>query len=196
FRVPELVRWPGKIPAGVVSNEIVQHHDWLPTFLAMAGEPDIVEKLKKGHKAGDKQFKVHIDGYNLLPYLTGKEKKSPRQGFVYIDDDQNVVAIRFDNWKVVFLEQRCEGTLRVWAEPFTVLRVPKLFNLRMDPYERADVTSNTYYDWFLDNDFVIFASQIIIGEWLESFKAFPPVQRAASFTIDQAVEKLTAMTTT
>jgi arylsulfatase len=192
FRVPELVRWPGKIPAGVVSNEIVQHHDWLPTFLALAGEPDIIGKLKKGHKAGDKQFKVHIDGFNLLPYLTGKEKQSPRNGFIYVDDDQNVVALRFDNWKVVFLEQRCEGTMRIWAEPFTVLRVPKLYNLRMDPYERADITSNTYYDWFISNDFIAMASQMIIGSFLETFKEFPPVQRAASFTIDQAMEKLTA----
>jgi arylsulfatase A-like enzyme len=190
FRIPLLVRWPGKIPAGVVSNEIVQHHDWLPTFAAIAGEPDIVEKLKKGHKAGDKSFKVHIDGYNLLPFLTVKGQKSPRKGFVYVDDDQNVVALRFDNWKVVFLEQRCEGTLRIWAEPFTVLRVPKLFNLRTDPFERADITSNTYYDWMLVNDYMAFASQGIIGQFLESFKEFPPVQRAASFTIDQAMEKL------
>ena len=106
FRVPMVVRWPGKIPAGVVSNEIVQHHDWLPTFLAMAGEPDIVEKLKKGHQAAGKTFKVHIDGYNLLPYLTGEVKKSPRQGFIYFDDDGNLVALRFDNWKIVFMEQR------------------------------------------------------------------------------------------
>ena len=112
FRVPMVVRWPGKIPAGVVSNEIVQHHDWLPTFLAMAGEPDIVEKLKKGHQAAGKTFKVHIDGYNLLPYLTGQEKKSPRQGFIYFDDDGDLVALRFDNWKIVFMEQRVQGTLR------------------------------------------------------------------------------------
>ena len=109
FRVPMVVRWPGKIPAGVVSNEIVQHHDWLPTFLAMAGDPDVVEKLKKGHQAAGKTFKVHIDGYNLLPYLTGQEKKSPRQGFIYFDDDGNLVALRFDNWKIVFMEQRVRG---------------------------------------------------------------------------------------
>ena len=106
FRVPLMVRWPGKIPAGVVSNEIVQHHDWLPTFLAAAGEPDIVEKLKKGHEAAGKTFKVHIDGYNLLPYLTGEEEKSPRKGFIYFSDDGDLVALRFDNWKVVFMEQR------------------------------------------------------------------------------------------
>ena len=192
FRVPMLVRWPGKIKAGSISNEIVQHHDWLPTFLAMAGEPDIVEKCKKGHKAAGKTFKVHIDGFNLLPYLTGKEKKSPRKGFIYFSDDGDLVALRFDNWKMVFMEQRCEGTLRVWAEPFTVLRVPKLFNLRTDPLERADITSNSYYEWFLDHDFIALACQAIVGDFLKSFKEFPPRQKAASFTIDQAMEAMTS----
>jgi arylsulfatase A-like enzyme len=190
FRVPMVVRWPGKIPAGVVSNEIVQHHDWLPTFLAMAGEPDIVEKCKKGHPAAGKTFKVHIDGYNLLPYLTGKEAKSPRQGFIYFDDDGDLVALRFDNWKVVFMEQRVAGTMRVWAEPFTPLRVPKLFNLRTDPFERADVTSNTYYDWFLYRGYLVLAAQAIVTPFLATFKEFPPRQKAASFTIDQALEKM------
>ncbi|MGE5057763.1 MAG: arylsulfatase [Betaproteobacteria bacterium] len=190
FRVPMVVRWPGKIPAGVVSNEIVQHHDWLPTFLAMAGDPDIIEKLKKGHKAGDKTFKNHIDGYNLLPYLTGQEKKSPRPGFVYFDDDGNLVALRYDNWKVVFMEQRCIGTLQVWAEPFTPLRVPKLYNLRTDPFERADTTSNTYYDWFLDHDYLVLAATALVVPFLETFKEFPPRQKAASFTIDQALQKM------
>ena len=120
FRVPLMVRWPGKIPAGVVSNEIVQHHDWLPTFLAAAGEPDVVEKLKQGHEAAGKTFRVHIDGYNLLPYLTGEEERSPRQGFIYFSDDGDLVALRFDNWKLVFMEQRAQGTLELWAEPFVV----------------------------------------------------------------------------
>jgi arylsulfatase len=190
FRVPMAVRWPGKIPAGVVSNEIVQHHDWLPTFLAMAGEPDIVEKLKRGHQAAGKTFKVHIDGYNLVPYLTGQEKKSPRQGFIYFDDDGNLVALRFDNWKVVFMEQRVEGTLRIWAEPFVPLRVPKLFNLRTDPFERADITSNTYYDWLVDHIPQVLAAQAIVLPFLETFKEFPPRQKAASFTIDQALAKM------
>jgi arylsulfatase A-like enzyme len=132
----------------VVSNAIVQHHDWLPTFLAAAGEPDIVEKLKAGHKIGDTTYRVHIDGYNLLPYLTGEIDTSPRQGLVYFSDDGDVLALRFDNWKVVFMEQRQQGTLQIWAEPFVALRVPKLFNLRTDPFERADVTSNMYWDWF------------------------------------------------
>jgi arylsulfatase len=192
FRVPELVRWPGKIPAGVVSNEIIQHHDWLPTFLAAAGEPDIVEKLKAGHNAGDKAFRVHIDGHNLLPYLTGEEEKGPRKGFVYFSDDGDVLALRFDNWKVVFMEQRVQGTLQVWAEPFVPLRVPLLFNLRTDPFERATITSNTYYDWLFDNDYLVFASQFIMSDFLDTFREFPPRQRAATFSIDQAVEKLQA----
>jgi arylsulfatase len=190
FRVPLMVRWPGRIPAGVVSNEIVQHHDWLPTFLAAAGEPDIVEKLKQGHAAGETSFKVHIDGFNLLPYLTGEADKSPRQGFIYFSDDGDILALRFDNWKVVFMEQRLQGTLGLWAEPFVALRVPKLYNLRTDPFERADVTSNTYYDWFIDNDYIALAATAIVTRFLQTFADFPPRQRAASFTIDQAVERL------
>jgi arylsulfatase len=195
FRVPELIRWPGHIPAGVVSNEIVQHHDWLPTLLAAAGESNVVEKLKAGHNVGDKAFRVHIDGYNLLPYLTGEVEKSPRKGLVYFSDDGDVLALRFDNWKVVFMEQRVRGTLQVWAEPFVPLRVPLLFNLRTDPFERARDTSNTYYDWLLDNDYLIFASQFLMTEFLATFHEFPPRQKAASFTIDQAVAKLEAVLT-
>jgi arylsulfatase A-like enzyme len=195
FRIPELIRWPGKIPAGSVSNDIIQHHDWLPTFLALAGEPDIVEKCKKGYTAGSKTFKVHIDGYNLVPYLTGKDKKSPRPGMIYFDDDGNLVALRFDNWKIVFMEQRCEGTLRIWAEPFVPLRVPKLFNLRTDPYERADITSNTYWDWFLNKAYMVMAAQAIVSQFLNTFKEFPPRQKAASFTIDQALEAMASAAT-
>ena len=190
FRVPKIVRWPGHIEAGVVSNEIVQHHDWLPTFLAMAGDSTICDRLLKGHKAGDKTFKVHIDGYNLLPYLTGKEEKSPRPGFIYFSDDGDIVALRFNNWKLVFMEQRVPGTMRVWAEPFTSLRVPKLFNLRTDPYERADITSNTYYDWFIDHAFMIYGGQAIAMKFAESLQEFPPIQKPQSFTIDQAIEKM------
>jgi len=190
FRIPLVVRWPGKIPAGVVSNDIVQHHDWLPTFLAMAGEPDIVEKCRKGHKAGDKTFKVHIDGFNLLEFLTKEGVRSPRKGLVYFDDDGNLVALRFGNWKLVFMEQRCPGTLQVWAEPFTVLRLPKLYNLRTDPYERADITSNTYYDWFIDHVPNINLGLAVIQPFLATFKDFPPRQKAASFTLDQALTKM------
>jgi arylsulfatase len=191
FRVPELIRWPGRIAAGSISNGIIQHHDWLPTFLAAAGEPDIVEKLKAGHDG----FKVHIDGYNLLPYLTGEEETSPRKGMVYYSDDGDVLALRFDNWKVVFMEQRCQGTLRIWAEPFVSLRVPKLFNLRTDPFERADVTSNTYYDYLLENDYIVLAAMGLATQFLATFEEFPPRQRAASFTIDQVVEKLESVIT-
>ena len=195
FRVPEMVRWPGRIPAGVVSNEIIQHHDWLPTFLAAAGEPDIVEQLKQGHTAGEKTFRVHIDGFNLLPYLTGEVDKSPRQLFVYFSDDGDVLGVRFDNWKVVFMEQRAQGTLQIWAEPFVPLRVPKLFNLRTDPFERADITSNTYWDWVLDSGILVLTAAAVVGQFLATFKEFPPRQKAASFTIDQAVAKLEAALT-
>jgi arylsulfatase A-like enzyme len=190
FRVPMAIRWPGKIPAGVVSIEIVQHHDWLPTFLHMAGDPDVMDKLQNGHEANGKPFKVYIDGYDLLPYLTGEVDKSPRPGFIYFDDDGDLVALRWNNWKVVFMEQRALGTLRVWAEPFVPLRVPKLFNLRTDPFEHADVTSNTYYDWLLDHAYLVFAAQVLVTEFLATFQKFPPRQKPASFTIDQALEKM------
>jgi arylsulfatase len=195
FRIPEMIRWPAKIPAGVVSNEILQHHDWLPTFLAAAGEPDIVDKLKAGHTVNGTDYKVHIDGYNLLPYFTGEVEKSPRKGLVYFSDDGDVLALRFDNWKVVFMEQRVQGTLQIWAEPFVALRVPKLYNLRTDPFERADTTSNTYYDWLFDNDYLILAASTIVAEFLATFVEFPPRQKAASFTIDQVVAKLESVIT-
>ncbi len=190
FRVPLLMRWPGKIAAGSISNEIVQHHDWLPTFLAAAGEPHIVEKLLGGHKVDGKTFKVHIDGYNLLPYLTGKERKSPREGLIYFSDDGDLVALRYQNWKMSFMEQRARGTLDIWAEPFVPLRIPKLFNLRTDPFERADITSNTYWDWYLSKAYLIMAAQGLVTKFLTTFKDFPPRQKAASFTIDQALEKM------
>jgi arylsulfatase A-like enzyme len=190
FRVPEMIRWPGKIKAGVVSNDIIQHHDWLPTLLAAAGDPDISEKLKNGHKIGDMTYKVHIDGYNLLPYLTGEVEHSPRRGFFYFSDDGDLVAMRFENWKAVFLEQRCKGTLQVWAEPFTHLRLPKLYNLRTDPYEFADVTSNTYYEWLVRHDYFIFDMTAMATKFLDTFKEFPPRHEPASFSVDQAVEKL------
>jgi len=195
FRVPEMVRWPGRIPAGVVSNEIIGHHDWLPTFLAAAGDPDIVEKLKGGHTIGDTTYRVHIDGYNLLPYLTGKADKSPRPGFVYFSDDGDLVALRYDNFKLVFMEQRVAGTLQIWAEPFVTLRVPKIYNLRTDPFERADTTSNTYWEYLFEHAFIALAAQPIIGTFLGTFSEFPPRQKAASFTIDQALDKLQAAIT-
>jgi len=191
FRVPCLIRWPGRIQAGSVSNEIVSGLDWLPTLLAAAGDPDIKDKLLNGHQAAGKTFKVHLDGYNQLPYLTAQQPKSARKEFIYFNDDGDVVGVRMDNWKVVFEEQRVNGTLRIWAEPFTKLRVPKIFNLRSDPYERADVTSNTYYDWLMsDGSAVIIAGPTITGQFLASFKEFPPSQRPSSFSIDQIVANM------
>lgn len=191
FRVPCLIRWPGHIEPGSVSNELVSGLDWVPTLMAAAGDPDIKDKLLKGHQAGTNTFKVHLDGYNQLPYLTGQEPKSARNRFFYFNDDGDLVALRYENWKVVFEEQRAQGTLRIWAEPFTSLRVPKLFNLRADPYERADITSNTYYDWLMsDGAGVFLAAPAVAAEFLGTFKEYPPSQRAASFSIDQIVEKM------
>jgi arylsulfatase len=158
--------------------------------LAAAGEPDIKEKLLKGHQAAGKNFKLHLDGFNQLPLFTGETEKNPRRGFFYFNDDGDLVCIRFANWKVVFMEQRKPGTLGVWAEPFTPLRIPKLYDLRADPYEQADITSNTYYQWMMEQGYLLFAASELTGEFLKTFKEFPPSQRAATFTIDQAMEKM------
>lgn len=192
FRVPAMVRWPGKIKAGSVANEIISHLDWLPTLVALAGDPDIKEKLLKGYKVGKKTFKIHLDGYNMLAYLTGKESKSPRQEFFYFSDDGDLTALRYDNWKIVFMEQRATGTLQIWLEPFTRLRAPKIYNLRTDPYERADITSNTYFDWMLDHVYLFLPVQSYVAKFLESFKEFPPRQKAASFTVEQVMDQLAA----
>ncbi len=169
---------------------IVQHHDWLPTFLAMAGNADAVDELKKGCTANGKKFKNHIDGFDLGPYLTGESDESPRNAFFYFSDDGDILGLRVDNWKIVFMEQRCQGTLAVWAEPFVTLRLPKIFNLRTDPYERADITSNTYYDWLLHNDYFIYFAQFAAMKFAETFTEFPPAQLAPSFTIDAAMAKM------
>jgi arylsulfatase len=190
YRVPAMVRWPGKIKPGSVSNEIVSHLDWLPTLLAMAGVPDVKEELLTGYEAGKETYKVHLDGYNLLPYLTGEAPKGPRKEFFYFSDDGDLTGLRYDNWKFVFLEQRATGTLQVWAEPFTHLRVPLIFNLRLDPYERAEITSNTYYDWLLDHAFMLVPAQKYVAQFLATFKEFPPRQKAATFSMDQVLEKM------
>jgi arylsulfatase A-like enzyme len=190
FRVPAMVRWPGKIKADEVSNEIMHHMDWLPTLAAAAGDDKVKEKLLKGHKANGKTFKNHLDGYNFLPYLLGEEEKGRRKEIFYFTDDGALAALRYNNWKAVFLEQRATGTLQVWAEPFVELRLPKLFNLRMDPYETADRTSNTYYDWLLDHAYMFVPAQAYVGGFLATFKDFPPRQKAASFSLDQVMEKL------
>jgi arylsulfatase A-like enzyme len=190
FRVPFFIRWPGVIKPGTVSNEIVSNLDWLPTLLAAAGEPDIKEKLLTGHQVGEKTFKVHLDGYNLVPYFKGEVEKSPRVEFFYFSDDGELMAMRYDNWKFIFMEQRVTGTLQIWQEPLVVLRFPKLFNLRTDPYERADITSNTYWDWVLDHVYLFLPAQKFVADFLQTFVEFPPRQKAASFTIDQVLEKL------
>jgi len=190
YRVPAMVRWPGKIPAGTVSNTIMSHMDWMPTFLSAAGVKDLPEKLKKGYQAGKKNYKVHLDGYDFLPYLTGQSKTGPRQDFFYFSDDGMLTGLRYDNWKAVFAEQRQPGTLQVWAEPFVQLRLPKLFNLRTDPYERADVTSNTYWDWYFSRAYLLVPVQGYVAKFLQSFKEFPPRQKAATFTIDRVMESL------
>jgi arylsulfatase len=192
YRVPAMVRWPGKIKPGSVSNGIVSHLDWAPTLLAAAGVPDVKEKLLKGYKVGKKTFKVHLDGYNQLPYLTGQEPNNAREDFFYFSDDGDLTGLRYDNWKFVFMEQRATGTLKIWSEPFTTLRIPKIFNLRLDPYERADITSNTYYDWLLDHAFTLVPAQAHVGQFLATFKEFPPRQKAASFNLDRVMEQLQA----
>jgi arylsulfatase len=190
YRVPAMVRWPGKIKPGTISNDIVAHMDWMPTLLAVAGVPDVKEKLLTGYKAGGTSYKVHLDGYNLLPYLTGQETKSPRQEFFYFSDDGDLTGLRYDNWKVVFAQQREPGTLALWGEPFVHTRIPWLYNLRLDPYERATVTSNTYWDWYLDHVYLLLPAQGYVGQFLATFKEFPPRQKAASFTIDQVLQSL------
>jgi arylsulfatase len=191
YRVPCIVRWPGHIKPGSVANEITSHLDWFPTLTAVAGIPDITENLHQGISVGNRKYKVHLDGYNLLPYLTGQVQKSPREEFFYFDDDAQLTALRYDNWKLIFLEQRAEGTLRVWQEPFTPLRCPLIFNLRTDPYERSQITSNTYYDWMLDHAFLLVPAQEYVGKFLMTFREYPPRQKAASFTVDQVMKNLT-----
>jgi arylsulfatase A-like enzyme len=190
YRVPAMVRWPGHIKPGQVSNEIVAHHDWFPTLVALAGDDKIVDKMAKGYKVGAMTYKVHLDGYNLLPYLTGATDKSPRNSFIYIDDDQQVTAVRYDNWKIVFLEQRTNGTLAIWRDPFTPLRAPIMFNLRTDPYERAEITSNTYNDWLLAHSYMIVAVQGFVGNFLATFKDYPQRQKAASFNLDDVMKQM------
>ena len=193
WRVPAAVRWPGKIKPGSVSNEIMHHMDWLPTFLAAAGTPEIKEQLKKGGvSAIGREYKVHLDGYNFLPFLTGQEKKGPRKEIFYFSDDGDLTALRYQDWKLIFMEQRIPGTLQVWAEPFIPLRMPLIFHLRRDPFERSQITSNTYYDWLLDRAYLLVPAQAYVGKFLETFKEFPPRQKAASFSLDEVMEKLTS----
>jgi arylsulfatase len=184
-------RWPGKIKAGSVSNEIMSTLDWLPTLVAAGGDDQIKEKLLKGYTAGGKTFKVHLDGYNFLPYLTGKVEEGPRKEIFYFSDDGDLTALRYNDWKVIFMEQRSPGTLAVWGEPFVPMRIPYLFNLRRDPYEFATVTSNTYWDWYLDHAFLLLPAAGYVGDFLMTFKDYPPRMKAASFNLDNVMDQLT-----
>jgi arylsulfatase len=188
WRVPCVMRWPGVIEPGRVINDICSLQDFIPTFAAAAGEPDLVEKVKKGYKIGNTTFKVHLDGFNLLPFLSGKEKESPRKGFLYWSDDGDLMALRVYQYKIVFAEQKATG-IDVWRQPLSQMRIPKLFDLRADPFERGE-ESFKYNDWFVEHLFCQYAAQAIVHEWLSSFKEFPPRQKSASFSIDQIVETL------
>ena len=190
YRVPAVVRWPGTIPSGRVLNGIMSHNDYIVTLLAAAGDPDIAGKPKAGHQLGETTYKVHLDGFNQLAYLLGEADTSPRQYFFYVSDDGDLTALHYDNWKFVFLEQRATGTLWIWMEPHTELRVPKIFNLRTDPFERADITSNTYFDWMLDHAWTLIPAQAFVAQMVTSLVEFPPSQRPASFIISQVMAKL------
>ena len=194
FRVPAMVRWPGKIDPGQVSNEIMHHMDWLPTFLAMAGNDTVKDDLLTGitvaEVGGGREYKVHLDGYNSLDYLLGNADESPRKEIFYFSDDGDLTALRYNDWKAIFLEHRYPQTLQAWAEPWTELRIPLLFNLRRDPYERSNITSNTYWDWYLDHVFLLLPAAEYVSEFLATFEEYPPRQKPGSFTIGDAKDKI------
>jgi len=188
YRVPLFVKWPGKIPAGKTSNEMISHQDFVPTLLAAAGEPDIKEKLLTGHEANGKTFKVHLDGYNFLPHMTGEEEDGPRNEYFYFSDDGIPTAIRTGDWKMVFQEQRAHG-MDVWRDPYFPLRMPKIFNLRRDPFERADHESGSYDRWFADRFFLMVPTQAVFADFLLTFREFPPRQATANFNLDQVIKQ-------
>jgi len=189
YRVPAFVRWPNHFPAGTTLNGIVAHEDWLPTFAAVAGAPEIKEQLLTGADLNGRHYKNHIDGYNQLDYLCGKTDESPRHEFWYVNDDGQIVAARYDDWKVVFLENRGEA-FGVWREPFVELRVPLIFNLRRDPFEKAQHNANTYDDWLLDHAFVIVPIQSLAAQFLQTMQDFPPSQTPGSFNLSKIEEQL------
>ena len=190
FRVPAMVRWPGKIKAGTVSNEIMSNLDWMPTLLAAAGVPNVKAKLLKGYEVNGETYKVHLDGYNFLPYLTGEEQAGPRIEYFYFSDDGDLLALRHGNWKMHFKVQDAPGTMEVWQREFRGLRLPYIMNLRTDPFERATITSNTYWDWYIRHVFLLVPAQEVVGNFLATFKEYPPRQKAASFTIDQVMDQM------
>ncbi len=189
YRVPAFVRWPGKFPAGVALNGIAAHEDWLPTFAAVAGDPDIKGKLAKGVELNGRTYRNYIDGENLLDYLTGKAKESPRKGFIYVSDGGQIVAVRHGDWKVVYNENRGVA-FEVWREPFIELRVPLLFNLRRDPFERAQHESNAYNDWLINRAFIVYGANAYALRFLMTFREFPPTQKPGSFTLDSVIKQL------
>ncbi len=191
YRVPCFVRWPGRFPAGKTLNGIVSHEDWLPTLAAAAGASDIKQKLAQGVELNGRKYRNYVDGYNQLDYLGGKADQSPRNEFIYVNDDGQIVALRYDAWKAVFLENRGEA-FGVWREPFTELRVPLLFNLRRDPFERSQHNSNTYNDWFLDRVFVITPMQQMAGKFLMTMKEYPPSQTPGSFNLEKIQKMIEA----
>jgi len=188
YRVPCAIRWPGVIKPGTINNDIFSHEDMLPTLLAAAGVPDVKEQLRNGMKVGDKTFKVHLDGYNITDALAGKSP-SPRHEFFYWSDDGSLAGLRYDNWKLVFAEQRAHG-FNVWQEPFVTLRLPKLFNLRSDPFEEGDHVGMDYSHWRIDRVFLLVPAQEYIAKYIATFKEFPPSQKVGSFSLDQVLEKL------
>ncbi len=189
YRVPTIIRWPGVIKPGTIINDIGAHEDMLPTLLAAAGDPNVGANLLTGRKVGGTTYKVHLDGYNLMPALKG-EATWPRQEFIYFTDDGQVAALRYGNWKVTFLKQEAEG-LRVWQQPFTPLRAPLITNLRMDPFERADDEyAMGYQRWYMDRMFLIAPAGAYVGRWLQSFREFPPRQKPGSFNLDRVMEEL------
>jgi arylsulfatase len=193
YRVPTFVRYPGVWQKGVTLNGIVSHEDWLPTFAAIAGDKNVKERLLKGTNINGRTYRNHLDGYDLNDYLSGKTKESPRREFWYVNDDGQVVASRYDDWKVVFLENRGQA-FGVWREPFTELRVPLLFNLRRDPFEKSQHNSNTYNDWFLDRVFILVPIQQLAGQFLMSMKEYPPSQSPGSFNLTKIEETLKSAT--
>jgi arylsulfatase A-like enzyme len=190
YRVPAMVRWPGHIKPGSVTKGTFSGLDWFPTLLAAAGDTGVKDRLLAGWQIGPTTYKVHLDGYNQLPYLIGQQDKSARREFFYFNDDGQLTAVRVDDWKIVFCEQRVEGTLQIWREPFVCMRAPTLFNLRMDPYERAEITSNTYNDWTLRLSFIVVPAQALVAQFIGTFKDYPPRQKPSSFSVDQIMEQL------
>ena len=191
--MPCAIRWPGVIEPGTVNNDLFSHEDMLPTLLAAAGVPDVKEQLLKGMKVGKKTFKVHLDGYNITDRLAGKGP-NPRKEFFYWNDDGSLVGLRYDNWKVVFQEQRSEG-FDVWQDPFTALRLPKIINLRSDPFERAEADRHGLRQWRIDRTFLLVPAQEYVAQYIATFKDFPPSQKVGSFSLDQVLERLTAAST-